>query len=256
MSKNKSTKILLQCALFLAMGLVLRNFSYMVYMGGGTGMRMGVSGFFTKMPAILFGPMYGAAVTALTDVLGYIIRPEGAYIFPMTITAACGGALSGLIFKAVKNKNIETINTVYLCTILVIGLFGAVNHVSTIYFKNTFWGSFLLSLDKKLVYFTYGMYIACVIGAVFYGINFFLQKKFKKNFMNEYLKIFITLLIADVMVTTVNTFILIAYIPTLAKLPFMSIYLPRLVQEIVSAFINSYVIAYMYELYQKISKRF
>ncbi|MBQ7975950.1 MAG: hypothetical protein IJ300_09730 [Clostridia bacterium] len=53
MSKNKSTKIIVQCALFLAMGLVLRNFSYMVFMGGGAGMRLSISGFFTKMPQIV-----------------------------------------------------------------------------------------------------------------------------------------------------------------------------------------------------------
>ncbi|MEE0411066.1 MAG: hypothetical protein UD759_09810 [Clostridia bacterium] len=77
MSKNKSTKILVQCALFLAMALVLRNFSYMVFMGGRAGMRLGVSGFFSKMPAILFGPMYGAAVSGLTDLFGYVLKPDG-----------------------------------------------------------------------------------------------------------------------------------------------------------------------------------
>ena len=54
------------------MALVLRNFSYMVFMGGGAGMRLGVSGVYSKMSAILFGSMYGAAVSGLTDLFGYV----------------------------------------------------------------------------------------------------------------------------------------------------------------------------------------
>lgn len=255
MSKNKSTKILVQCALFLAMGLVLRNFSYMVYMGGGTGMRLGISGFFTKMPAILFGPLYGAAVSGLTDVLGFLLKPEGAYIFPMTLSAACGGALTGFLFRIFKKRSISAIRNIYISVIAFIGLFGIFNHITVTAFPDSIWGTFLSTLDKKIVYFTYGAYITCGLGAVFYFINLFLQKKYNNMFVNEYLKMFITLLISDVFVTTVNTFILIAFIPALAKLPFMTLYLPRLAQEIVSVFINAYVVSYMYELYSKISKR-
>ena len=255
MSKNNSTKILVQCALFLAFGLVLRNFSYMVYMGGGTGMRLGISGFFTKMPAIHFGPVYGAVVSGLTDILGFLLKPEGGYIFPLSITAACGGAVTGFLFRAFKKHSVTAIRNIYISIIVLVGLFGIFNHVTVAFFPDSLWGVFLGTLNKKIVYFTYGAYIICGLGILFYLINLFLQHRYKNLFVNEYLKMFITLLIADVFVTTVNTFILIAFIPTLAKLPFMTFYLPRLAQELVSVFINSYVLSYMYELYSKISKR-
>ena len=254
MSKNKSTKILVQCALFLAMALVLRNFSYMVFMGGGAGMRLGISGFFSKMPAILFGPIYGAAVSGLTDMLGYVIKPDGAYIFPLTITAAIGGAMSGFIFHLVKKRSVEMIQKMYVGVVVAVALFGAVNHVCIAKFPECTWTQILLGLKSKTVYFTYGLYIVAVLGTAFFIINLFLQKKFKAAFMNEYMRLFVTFLISDVTVTTLNTFILIWFIPALAKLPFMTYYLPRLAQEIVAVFMHSFIIAYLYDAIKKFNK--
>ena len=104
MKRNHSLLVLVQCALLLAIGLVFRYFSQMIPIAGVGGMRLSISVFFTKIPAILFGPFYGAAVCGLADFLGWLIRPdEGAYIFPMTVTAAIGGLLAGIIFKYIKN---------------------------------------------------------------------------------------------------------------------------------------------------------
>lgn len=253
MSKNKSTKIMVQCALFLAIGLVLRNFSYMVSMGGGAGMRLGISGFFTKMPAVLFGPVYGAAVSGLTDLLGYVLKPDGAYIFPITLTATLGGTMSGFIFRLTKKRSIETIRKLYMSVVIVVALFGVLNHICLVKFPKTAWAELLSGMKGKTVYFTYGMYIVSGLGTVFYIINFILQKKFKGIFMNEYMRMFVTFLISDVTVTMLNTFILIWFVPALAKLPFMTFFLPRLAQEIVAVFIHSFVISYLYDLFKKIS---
>ena len=254
MSKNKSTKILVQCALFLAMALVLRNFSYMVFMGGGSGMRLGVSGFFSKMPAILFGPMYGAAVSGLTDLFGYVLKPDGAYIFPVTLTAALGGAMSGLIFRFAKKRSVQTIQKLYAGVVIAVAAFGAVNHICIVKFPECMWTQILIGLKSKTVYFTYGLYVVAILGTVFFIINMVLQKKFKASFMNEYMRLFVTFLIADVTVTTLNTFILIWFIPALANLPFMTFFLPRLAQEIVAVFMHSFVIAYLYDVFKRFNK--
>ena len=254
MSKNKSTKIIVQCSLFLAMALVLRNFSYMVFMGGGAGMRLSISGFFWKMPSILFGPMYGAAVSGLTDMFGYVLKPDGPYIFPLSITAALGGAMSGFIFRFAKKRSIETIQRLYIAVVVLVALFGAFNHICLTSFPDFAWSQVLTGLKTKSVYFTYGLYIVALLGAIFYIINYFLQKKFKASFMSEYLRMFVTFLISDVTVTTLNTFVLIWFIPALSNLPFMTFYLPRLAQEIVAVFMHSFVIAYLYDLFKRINK--
>ena len=93
-----------------------------------------------------------------------------------------------------------------------------------------------------------------ILGTVFFIINMVLQKKFKASVMNEYMRLFVTFLIADVTVTTLNTFILIWFIPALANLPFMTFFLPRLAQEIVAVFMHSFVIAYLYDVFKRFNK--
>ena len=68
------------------------------------------------------------------------------------------------------------------------------------------------------------------------------------------MRLFVTFLIADVTVTTLNTFILIWFIPALANLPFMTFFLPRLAQEIVAVFMHSFVIAYLYDVFKRFNK--
>ncbi|HBM81036.1 MAG TPA: ECF transporter S component, partial [Clostridiaceae bacterium] len=47
------------------------------------------------MPAILFGPLYGGIASGILDVLGYMLKPDGAYIPWLTVTAIAGGIITG-----------------------------------------------------------------------------------------------------------------------------------------------------------------
>ena len=61
-------------ALFLSIALVLKTFfSFQIPLFGQNGMSVGISGVFSMMPSLLFGPFYGAAVSGLSDLLGYLI---------------------------------------------------------------------------------------------------------------------------------------------------------------------------------------
>lgn len=252
MQKKVSSRVVVQCALFLAIGLVIRNFSYMVSMGGGTGMRIGFSGVFIKLPAVIFGPLFGALTCGLYDCLGAIIKPEGAYIFPLTLTAAAGGALYGLVYRLLKSKDYQGIKKIYFSVVALSGVAGVFNHLCTLIFPSSFWGSWLLSLGKKTGFFIYGFYALCIAGILFYIINAIIEKKSKADFFDSYLKIFLTLLICDIPVTTANTFILIKFIPVLGKLGFFAYYLPRLIEEIFMVFVTSYFMTYFYKIYKRI----
>ena len=137
---------------------------------------------------------------------------------------------------------------------IFVALFGAFNHVCILSYPNFAWSQVLTGLKTKSVYFTYGLYIVALLGVIFYVVNYFLQKKFKGSFMNEYMRMFVTFLISDITVTTINTFVLIWFIPALAKIPFMTFYLPRLAQEIVAVFMHSFVIAYLYDVFKRFNK--
>ncbi len=88
-------------AVFLSIALVLKTcFSFYIPLFGQNGMSVGVSGVFSMMPSILFGPAYGAAVSALSDLMGYLLKPTGAFMPLLTLTAALGGALRGFLWRA------------------------------------------------------------------------------------------------------------------------------------------------------------
>ena len=253
MQKNYQTKDVVHCALFLAIGVALGYFSQMIPIGGSGSMRIGIAGFFYKMPSIIFGPLLGALVYGLKDFISYLIKPEGAYIFPMTISATVGGAISGGVFLLVKNRSAKLVRVIYIALVVAIGAVGIFNHLSILYNPNCTWSKLLLRLkDVNLA--TYGFYITFAVGCVFYALNMYLEKKNSKDFSDTHIKIFVTLFVSDIFITTVNTFILRAYYAGLGKLPFMVVYLPRLAEELILIFITSYVITCLYKLYQRLNK--
>ena len=55
-------------AVFLSLSLVLKTtLTFDLPLFGQNGMRIGISGIFSILPALLFGPGYGAAVSGLSD---------------------------------------------------------------------------------------------------------------------------------------------------------------------------------------------
>lgn len=89
-------------ALFVALGIVLNIFSIqLVGFGGRASFVYG----FLYLSGILFGPIYGFAVGAISDILGHIIAPQGAYIWQITVSNGLVAAITGLIFAIrIKGK--------------------------------------------------------------------------------------------------------------------------------------------------------
>ncbi len=119
-------------AAFLALALLCKFFfSIPISFLGAGGIRIGFAGIFTAFPAILFGPLYGGVVSALSDLLGVLIKPEGAYIPWLTVTAFLGGFLKGLLFRLVLHpKAFRAISKSIAIFFLCIGLLGGAIHIS------------------------------------------------------------------------------------------------------------------------------
>ena len=93
-------------AVFLSLSLVTQTMlSFYIPFMGQNAMRVGIAGVFTVIPALLFGPVYGAAVYGLADILGYLFRPMGAYLPLMTAVAVFGGFLRGILWKYLNKSN-------------------------------------------------------------------------------------------------------------------------------------------------------
>ena len=88
-------------AVFTALAVAVKLiFSIPLPLFGAGGMKIGLTGVFTAFPAIMFGPLYGGFSSAMCDILGYIVKPDGAYVPWLTLTAFAGGCIKGLLWMA------------------------------------------------------------------------------------------------------------------------------------------------------------
>jgi len=121
--------------MFLAIALVIRTFFRMyIPLFGESGMRIGIHGIFSAMPAILFGPVYGAIVSGLTDFIGFHLSPAGgAWLPQLTLTAALGGFVRGGMWMLLKNRQSARIRDAVILVsviLLAVGLFGMASFAS------------------------------------------------------------------------------------------------------------------------------
>lgn len=95
---NKIKKIAV-IGVLLAMQVVLSRFcSYSVW-----NMKIGFAFIPVVICAMLYGPVYAAILGGLSDFLGAILFPIGAYFPGFTLTAAVTGLIFGLLFYRKAN---------------------------------------------------------------------------------------------------------------------------------------------------------
>lgn len=257
MEKSKSFsqifRIIIQTALLIALALAVRSLSVMISFMGAPGMRVGFTQVFSRMPALLFGPFFGGIATGIVDVLGYLIRPEGAYIPLLTLTQILDGVLVGFVFKEVKTAEIKKIQTSMWITFITIGVMGVVNLVISKFFAETSIALALDSMGKRKGYLLWGLVAVSLIGLLLLILNYIVQKKFPKSGIHKYyLKVLVTFAMAGIPITILNTYILILFIPGLSKIGFTVFLIPRILEEILITVIVSYITASLLVVYYRL----
>lgn len=133
-SRARSKRLLYKMtlsAIFIGLAVVAKLFlSFRIPFFGADGMRVGMSGVFTAFPAILCGPIYGGVASASSDLIGYLIKPDGSYIPWLTLTAFLGGVLKGLIWRLFTRRPGIKTRAAVLVSILLVGALGVSMHVS------------------------------------------------------------------------------------------------------------------------------
>jgi ECF transporter S component (folate family) len=87
--------------ILIATSIVLTRFaSIRVNFGAVEGIRIGFGTFPIIFAGFCFGPLMGALVGALSDILGYILSPAGPYMPHFTLSAALYGIIPGLFAMA------------------------------------------------------------------------------------------------------------------------------------------------------------
>ncbi len=112
-------------AMCIGLGALCKLFSLNIVIFGGSGMKIGLAGIFTTLPAILYGPFYGGAASAAADIIGCIIAPSGPYNPLYTLTAFAGGLVKGLVWRLLSHVNKKTfriIGTACFALFLALGV--------------------------------------------------------------------------------------------------------------------------------------
>lgn len=95
-----STRKLVFSSLLIALGVVLTRFlSIRLPLFGVEGIRIGIGSLPMIFAGIVFGPLAGGIVGAVTDLVGFWISPMGAYMPHFTFTAFLTGFIPGFIIK-------------------------------------------------------------------------------------------------------------------------------------------------------------
>ncbi|WP_167958083.1 ECF transporter S component [Anaerosporobacter faecicola] len=250
MRKNK-TKVITITAMMITIAMVLRYLGIMIPIGGVGGMRISFSGFFTKIPAVLFGGIIGGMANGIMDILGCIIKPEGAYIPLLTVTAITGGVLVGVLWKVLKQVSAKTFRIFFRVVTVVMILLVIFTCLGTTLLKDSSYGQFLQALsEKRYQLITIGAGIACLLCVIVCVLDFLLVKK-QPKLAEDFMRLLFVLFCANITVTTLNTFVLRLFIPALNNLAFMVFYLPRLIEEIIMTVIQCYGMVFLLSLLRK-----
>lgn len=94
----KDTHMLVFAALMIALRLVMKQISIPIT----PALRINTSYFVNALGAMVFGPVFAIICAAITDVLGYIIRPDGVYFLPFILTEVGGSLVFALYLYRAK----------------------------------------------------------------------------------------------------------------------------------------------------------
>ncbi len=252
-SQQKIIRMITQTALFIGLALVVRMFSISVYFFGIMGMRIGFAGIFSKLPALIFGPFMGGIAGGAIDILGYVIKPEGAYIPLITLTAILESVLAGLLWKGLKDTDTKKLQVALWIIFVSIGIIGGINMISTTYYPDSAISQALDSVGKNKDFFALGLVVVAGTGILLLLIDLIVRKRYPQAKVHRnYIKLLITMGVASLTVTVLNTWILQLFFPELGAMAFVVFLVPRVVKEIFTIVIQSYIAAFLLSIYDRI----
>jgi len=266
-------------AMFLAIAVTMRvYFSNYIPIFGESGLRIGLHGMFSAMPAILFGPIYGAIVSGLTDFLGHHIRPSGAFNPLFTLTSILGGFIRGAVWMFLRNRATLTMrNIVIVLSFLIISI-GVANTIALNAdgvgrdFYDNFASDYADSVDTSEMNLISRMAIVrsidtqnpanilddfitfstvAMIGVGAFGLLLVvLDWAIKRFFLNDHkiatMALLLAMMTAAVLTNTINTYILREMVlPSWQYLPFFAVWFFRVMPTIGTTVINTFFVAFM-----------
>jgi len=268
------------CAIFLSIALVLRLLTT-IYLPiyGANGLRINPGTIFAIMPAILFGPVYGAIVAGLFDLLGFTLLPTGAFLPWMTVVIIAGGFLRGLLWRGLRNQKHSVLRITLLSFAVLLLAFGIMN--IALLANDSITASFYESVNPETIdtgdmHFisrlliertrgagnpgdalsgmrlavTWGPIGAAGFALLLLAIDFALSKWLvKKEVQSPVLPLTITLLLSGLFVSTLNTVVLRPIF--WPAIPFAAVWAPRVVTSLLVDAVFVYFVVLLYGLFER-----
>ena len=152
---QQNIKRIVQVGLLIALAVVVRNFSVMLPIAGVSGLRISFGEAFTKIAAILFGPLYGGISSGSLDVIGFFLAGGafGPYIPWITVDAVLGGTMTGLLWILAGKINKKwRIHDEFLKILIVTGIPSLiVSTLDSIVLSKTYSAYFLLMWIPRIL---------------------------------------------------------------------------------------------------------
>lgn len=151
MNKKFSPYVIVYSSLLIALEIVLNRFCSI----NTAGWKIGFGFVPIIIAAAMFGPVTAAVVYGLSDLIGALLFPIGAYFPGFTVSAAIMGAVYGLfLYKKTDEKKIRFFPNIIIPVLfnnIVLGLFINTMWVSVLYGSKTYWGWFLYRLPEYAI---------------------------------------------------------------------------------------------------------
>lgn len=111
----KDIHMLVFAALMIALRLVMKQISIPIT----PVLRINTAYFVSALGAMVFGPVFAALCAAITDILGYLIRPDGFYFPPFMLTEIAGSVIFALYLYRAKVTTTRVLLSRFSVSLLV-----------------------------------------------------------------------------------------------------------------------------------------
>jgi ECF transporter S component (folate family) len=113
MNMKISSRIITNIGLLIALSIILtRIASIRIAIGGIEGVRIGFGGLPIILGGLMFGPLAGGIVGGVSDILGYIVNPIGAYMPHFTLSSALTGIIPVLFLHISRKDSLNILNLI------------------------------------------------------------------------------------------------------------------------------------------------
>ncbi|MCL2354041.1 MAG: hypothetical protein FWC69_05360 [Defluviitaleaceae bacterium] len=252
-------------AIMLGLAVVVARLTMTFPLMGIPSLRVSVNGVFHNVTAILLGPFYGGMQRSMSDIINHLISPQGAFLWPITLTAFLRGSLIAFLWIKLKNVKVKPFSIVYTTIFGFMLIFGGINWIALNFFPDAAYVNFLMPIlpnvdDASIVtiILSTGFFFAGLIGLVPQIIAHRVSEiKNNEKLYIHFIKLLIIIGVPSILTNSINSAVIfVSFIgPLTREAGFFYYWLPRFFLELATVMFNVFVMVVFLGIYERAMKR-